>query len=175
MKGRNPPDTGSTRLVIPERKTDASQRSPVAAHPTTSDIASAVVDAKSWGLFVESSKLKGITRELAMNLALDEVKQKIILLGLRESLAHLYNKNRHGQLERAVQARFGEDYRLQVATRTEKNDTETPAVQRERRRQTEHAEAVEGMRNDPNVQTFINQFDAEVVPESVLPAKHRGN
>ena len=137
-------------------------------------VAGAALDAERWGAFVESSALDGVARQLAMNLALESVRDSRITATLEHSIRHLYNKNRHAVIEKAVRDQFGADYVLEVR-HTEQNGNgngETPAARRERRIDARHAEALKGLENDPNLKVLIDRCGAEVAPESVRPAGH---
>jgi len=131
------------------------------------------VDAQRWGQLVESSPLRGLVRELAMNLAFNELRGETLVVTLDESIGHLYNKTRHDVLENAVREQLGAAYRIQVDQVRREEKADTPAVQREVRMTKEREQAFEGMRNDPDIRGFIDNFDAEVVADSVQPASHR--
>jgi DNA polymerase-3 subunit gamma/tau len=132
------------------------------------------VDAATWGEFAESDVLTGLIKELAMNLEFKHADDKKIHLRLQQTLAHLMNRGRSEVLARLAGERFGAPLELRIEVHDGSSEVETPSVQRERRLQSEREAAEAGFLNDPEISTLIDQFDAELVPGSVQPAKHRG-
>lgn len=131
-------------------------------------------DGRSWAEFAETGTPEGLVRELAMNLEFLAVDERTIRLRLADSLSHLLKPARMKALAAAAGRRFGDGYRLDAKLAAADGEASTPAVQRARRLEAEHAEALQGLQQDPALSAFIEQFDAEVIPETVQPAKHRG-
>ena len=108
-----------------------------------------------------------------MNLEFERVEGSRIHLRLDEGLANLAKRNRLEALTRRARKRFGDRFGLEIGMVRRGDEANTPAVQREQRLREEREQAIEGLRADPEVSILINQFDAEIVPESVVPSNHR--
>ena len=163
--------------VSPIRPAETIDSTPqTVATPAPEPVASgtAMPDAGGWSRFAETDTPEGLVRELAMNLEFVGAEGGIVNLRLDESLAHLLKPARIKALEAAASARFGPTIRLKARVSEGRADSMTPAVQRARRLEAEQQAAVEGLSNDPELSIFINQFDAELVPESVQPGTQRG-
>ena len=131
-------------------------------------------NASSWGTFVESCDLRGIARELAMNLGFDAIDGKTLKVSLDSSISHLNSSPRVSSIEKAIAAWCGQPLSLKIDL-VDSISVSTPAEQRDQRIADEKQQALDGMMNDPVVNDFINEFGAEVVPESIEPATQRGN
>ena len=163
--------------VSPIRPAETIDSTPqTVATPAPEPVASgtAMPDAGGWSRFAETDTPEGLVRELAMNLEFVGAEGGVVNLRLDESLAHLLKPARIKALEAAASARFGPTIRLKARVSEGRADSMTPAVQRARRLEAEQQAAVEGLSNDPELSIFINQFDAELVPESVQPGTQRG-
>ncbi len=165
--------------VSPIRPATRPVESTPAAAPAPTNTASPaasgdVPDAETWSAFAESAPVTGLVKELVMNMEFIGVDDGVITCRLDPVLAHLQKPARLKSLGEAVKARFGTAYRLQVNVEGAADEALTPAVRRARRMQAEHEAAVKGLQDDPELSVFINQFEAEVVPDTVRPGKQRG-
>ncbi|GJL81965.1 MAG: hypothetical protein DHS20C01_15990 [marine bacterium B5-7] len=137
-------------------------------------------DVQSWAAFVEGSNLAGLTRELAMNLELESIDSdtQSLHLKLREPLAHLNNGGRLKILTREVKSHYGDQYSVIIETHHAAANGTSPAAQREQRQREAQADALNSLKNDPDVDDLIKRFDAEIIEDSVRPnstTTDRGN
>jgi DNA polymerase-3 subunit gamma/tau len=128
-----------------------------------------------WANVVSESALKGIARELAMNMAPLEYDENILAVTIDSAVYDLYNKDRHALIENAVREKEGRPISLRLLKSTEEAvATETPAANLLRHAESAKAEAYQILMQDPTVQEVIDRFDATVVPESVQAGDQRG-
>ncbi len=158
----------------PQARAQRDSSSEPAAEPAAARTPGQLIDSNAWQQFAENAPLHGLARELAMNLEFIGSDEHAIQMRLKEALSHLLNANRQRTLEAAIAEAFGPGIRLAVDVSAAADDDGTPAAARQRRLKAEREAAAEGLVNDPDISTFINQFDAELVPDSVLPGTQRG-
>ena len=134
----------------------------------------ASISPQGWGQFIENSALRGLARELAMNLSFINVSDNKIIVELADSVGHLLSNNRHKSIQALVQDNFGPNYILEVKA-VSAHTSDTPAIRRESRIENEKDTAVEGFTQDPHIKDFVDRFDAEILQDTIQPEKHRGN
>ena len=132
------------------------------------------IDSESWGHFVENTNLKGLVRELAMNLSFSHLSKNKMILNLSESVGHLYSNVRHQALDAMVKEHFGSQYSIDTQKVTSVT-SDTPALKREEQLAREKNDAIEGFKNDTVIKDFVEKFDAEVLNDSIQPEKHKGS
>ena len=123
-----------------------------------------------WGRFVASDQLKGLSRELAMNMMPVGFNDGTLSLILDSAARHLFNDDRLGRLEKLFVEFSPVEVRLSAEIRgLDSGDAETPAMQRKRLLEERQAAAEKAFTEDPAVRGLIDRFDAEIVPESIRP------
>ncbi|MCZ7599677.1 MAG: hypothetical protein M5U09_20645 [Gammaproteobacteria bacterium] len=158
----------------PQARAHPDSPAETASQPAAAPVPGQPIDSEAWQQFAENAPLHGLARELAMNLEFIGADEHAIQMRLKEALSHLLNANRQRTLEAAIAEAFGPGIRLAVDVSAAADDDGTPAAARQRRLKAEREAAAEGPVNDPDISVFINQFDAELVPDSVLPGTQRG-
>jgi DNA polymerase-3 subunit gamma/tau len=144
--------------------------STVSAVHTSGDGTAAVGDGIDWARFASSPGLRGISRELVMNMVPGEPGGDTLELVLDATSRHLYSDERLKKIERQCNDFFRRELRLSV-TISELDDKarETPAMQRLREKQERQAEAERKFGGDSAVRGLMERFDAEIVPDSISP------
>jgi len=128
-----------------------------------------------WAAVVSDSTLKGVARELAMNMAPVESDENILTVTVDAAVSDLYNEDRQALIEKAVGEKAGRPFTLRLLKASaEATKRETPAANRLRHAEEAKAEAYQTLMQDPTVQEVIERFDATVVPESIQPGNQRG-
>lgn len=126
-------------------------------------------DTTSWERFIEEASLRGVVRELAMNLApLFDASKNQIQLRLDKAHQNLFSKGRAKQIDSALSEWLGRaidvDYQIdEVAVRS-------PAKAKRDRTTARQEEAERIIDEDPNIAELKRRFDATVVPGSVRPS-----
>jgi len=138
---------------------------PVAADAPLPDIDTLQV--RDWVTLVDRTGLSGMTANIARNLSLEQVNGHELVFHFTIEQDELINETQRARIVEALQQTFGCE--LQIVFRREEQRQETPARYAARRRAERQAEAVALLSQDPIVQTLIEQFDARLVTESVIP------
>jgi DNA polymerase-3 subunit gamma/tau len=128
-----------------------------------------------WASMVSNSNLKGITRELAMNMAPVDYNKDTLTVSIDETVADLYSDERQATIEGVVSKIIGKPFTLvRTISSEERPETETPTANQLRHTEDTKAEAYQLLMQDPIVQEVIERFNATVVPESVQPGNQKG-
>ncbi|WP_409523026.1 DNA polymerase III subunit gamma/tau [Nitrincola sp. MINF-07-Sa-05] len=138
---------------------------PIAPDEAIPDIAAFQV--RDWVTLVDRTGLSGMTANIARNLSLEQVDGHELVFHYTLEQEELINDTQRTRIVDALQQTFGCE--LQVVFKREEQRQETPARFTARRRAERQAEAVVSLNRDPIVQTLIEQFDARLVTESVIP------
>ncbi|MDP6531677.1 MAG: DNA polymerase III subunit gamma/tau [Arenicellales bacterium] len=140
------------------------------AEEANAAVADNLADPDIWAELVGKSDLKGVSRELAMNLAPETFSGNVLTVALKPSLAHLHSKPRQKTIEKALSAFAATAVRLQVVDGAE-DAPETPAQNQQRHAEEAKAKAYQTLMDDPVVKDIMERFDATVVPDSIRPGK----
>ena len=124
-------------------------------------------DGEDWRALVETMRLRGVLRELAMNCAIREQDGDRWSLVLDPGHQQLLNKERQQRLEKQVCACVQRSISLEIEIQGEPQNT--PAQQRQREAESRQAAAVTAIESDPNVKAIQKAFDATVHTESIRP------
>jgi len=123
-----------------------------------------------WAEFVEGSGLSGIPRELVMNMIPRSLDGHHLYLVLDQTSRHLFNESRLKKIEQHCAQTLGLEIRLKLdVDDVEKEEAETPSQQKQRYAKERQESAEQAFNQDQNVQTLVELFDAEIVPESIQP------
>jgi DNA polymerase-3 subunit gamma/tau len=118
-----------------------------------------------WASIIEKLNLKGMTKELASNCALEHMDDKVCRLLVDASI--LKTATAEDSLLRALQAYRGTPLKLEF--NSQKMAFDTPALQRLKSREDKQQAAVDNINADSTVQALKTQFDARILPDSIEP------
>ena len=124
---------------------------------------------EQWPQFIERMGLTAMTRELANNCILVSFLDGVCVLNLSARLGHLRTPRVESALKRALDDALGQEIRLTIHLTDGEGEGETPAHQKIKRDENRQQQAEDSIRNDPNVQTLIELFDAQVLPGTIKP------
>lgn len=150
-----PPSTGSGPTA-----------NPIPAPTQVADSPSAVDD-QNWTRIVESLRLGGMVRELAMHCSWSGKEGSRVRLMLDPAHAQLRSDSLEKRLTEALQSHFGTAVRLQIEIA--KTEQATPAQERARDTAERQAEAEAAVAHDPNVQAMQELFAAQIREGSTRP------
>lgn len=122
---------------------------------------------EQWPQFIDRMGLTAMTRELANNCILVSFLDGACVLNLSARLGHLRTPRVEGALKRALEDSLGQEIRLTI--HLTEGEGETPAIQKIKRDESRQQQAEHSIHNDPNVQTLIELFDAQVLPGTIKP------
>ncbi|MFC1665966.1 DNA polymerase III subunit gamma/tau C-terminal domain-containing protein, partial [Pseudomonadota bacterium] len=123
--------------------------------------------AEQWHTVINQSNLRGLVKELAMNVSPVSLSDGNWSLRLEESHRHFLNKERQEMLLNSLSNSSEEKVGLKIELGELEHATPAQidasiAAQRQQ-------QLVESMENDPNVQELIDRFDATVIADSIRP------
>jgi DNA polymerase-3 subunit gamma/tau len=124
--------------------------------------------ADEWSQMIGPLAIKGITRELALNCALQEVSKDRVVLSLDTAHTHLLSDERTSQIEVALNKYYGRNITLKVV-REGQLVAETPARQQTREQNTRQQQAIQSIEGDENIKALQDTFGATVDRESIRP------
>jgi DNA polymerase-3 subunit gamma/tau len=130
--------------------------------------AAAGAAAGDWRDIIEQLGIAGITRELALNCALQQVTETAVELNLDKAHVHLLNKARAGQLEAALGKHYGRPIKLKVLEDAPAA-AESPAQQQAREADERRQHAIASIEADENIKAMQDTFGATVSYESIRP------
>ncbi len=120
-----------------------------------------------WAGFVQSLGLDGAARQLAMHTECLSVTASDLRLSVDRSNAHLVTDQLRNRLAATIQARLGDQLRVQFDVRDSTQDT--PAAHQVQRQSEALQRARQAIESDPNVRELADLFGAEIVPDSIKP------
>ncbi len=152
----------------------------VAQHQTASDPGLDVIPPSSaptsppqqafngdWHGLVEAVNIKGMVKQLAVNCVLQLHNGNDMKLVLNHEYSQLLNPSLQAKLQDALSAFLGDKIKLNIVLG--EPDTESPAQTQARNVAEKQQQAERSIDNDPTVRALKENFDAEVVPNSVRP------
>ena len=151
------------------------QQAPSSPAPQRSQPRQESVQTGSDGLFawndtIDRLGLQGMVQQLAVNSVLTGRDGNTLLLSLSSQHASLRSDALEQRLCDALQRALGEPVKLKYSVVGEL-DQETPADVRQRQAEARQQAAVEAINSDPAVQRFRDEFDAQVLTETVRPVE----
>ena len=154
----------------PASETTRSREPAGAAPPVEPETASAPAEpaaspSNDWHTIAAALPVSGLLRQLVNQCVMEELADDRISLALEPAGAPLLTREREAALAEALSKYFGRPMKLAIAARTAEG--ETPADRAARLAQERQARAEQTILGDPNVQTIIETFDAQVRPGSV--------
>ncbi len=125
-----------------------------------------------WQELLAQLELSGMSQALAMHCAWGGLENGVVRLLLDQAHAHLRSPPLEERIRQALERRLGKPVRLRIeAVEADDGGGKTPAAQAGAARRRRQQEAEEAIASDPTVSALQEMFDAEVVPDSVQPAK----
>ena len=121
----------------------------------------------NWQGLIESSRVKGMVKQLAVNCSLLSHSGSDMALQLNEEFSQLLNPNLQNKLQDALSEFLGDRVKLTITLG--KPASETPAQTAARNVAERQQAAEQSIDEDPVVKALKENFDAEVVPNSVRP------
>ncbi|HBH11394.1 MAG: DNA polymerase III subunit gamma/tau [Legionellales bacterium] len=122
---------------------------------------------ETWQDMINTMELVGLVNELARNCVLkSQDKDKIELL-LKPSCDFLLKENLKVRLEKVIKEKLGSDIKLII--NIEESDTESPAEADARIKKDKQNVAKEAVKNDPDVKSLLDTFDATIDQDSIQP------
>ncbi len=121
-----------------------------------------------WAQIVEKLVLKGLTHQLAVNCALQEITGSAVTLTVDPSHARLLSKARCSQMEKALCTYYGRDVKLKILEDGPLQN-ETPAGKQARDQENRQQQAIKSIESDENIKAFQDTFAATVNYDSIRP------
>ena len=144
---------------------------PASAQPAETPAAPAATAGRpfngNWPGLIESSRVKGMVKQLAVNCSLLSHSGSDMALQLNEEFSQLLNPNLQNKLQDALSEFLGDRVKLTITLG--KPASETPAQTAARNVAERQQAAEQSIDEDPVVKALKENFDAEVVPNSVRP------
>ncbi|MCL5427521.1 MAG: DNA polymerase III subunit gamma/tau [Gammaproteobacteria bacterium] len=155
------PDSAPEPEPVPE---------PEPPRAVAADDASARLDNSQWLLCFDSLGLGGLTRNLAGNCLVESDDGALLTLRLDPSQEAMQAEVHQTRIERALKEQ-GMPRRVAFYVAELSGNVETPRQREERLTKERHAQAVELLNHDPNVQKLQQAFGAKLIESSVKPAE----
>jgi len=124
---------------------------------------------QTWRQLVEASPLRGLSRELAMNMSPATVDGSSLNATIDSASRHLMNEGRVRSVEKIVGDACGGSIKLNLSVSDHVDNTPAGAQQLEQRERQRDAEVT--IATDPAVRALGERFDATIVPDSIIPLK----
>ncbi len=121
----------------------------------------------NWAGLVEALGLRGMVKQLAVNCTLQEKSANEVKLMLNKENEQLLNPMMHKKLEEALCTSLQEKLKLVIELGAQQ--VESPAKTTARNHAERQQLAEESIQQDPMVQALKENFNAELVPNSVKP------
>lgn len=128
---------------------------------------SAPVNADNWPELIKAIGIAGMPQQLALHCVPTACSDTALQLTLADTYAHLNAPSFVGRLEQALQAHLGSSIKLQIVQG--EAAALTPAQRVEQAKAERQARAEQAIFEDPLVQDFQREFDAEVQAGSIRP------
>ncbi|QHD49375.1 DNA polymerase III subunit gamma/tau [Vreelandella aquamarina] len=125
-------------------------------------------DHAAWLAHFDALGLGGLTRNLAAHCQLQSDDGQTVILRLDPSQSAMQADVHNGRIERALKA-LGMARNVQFSVAELDTALETPRQQEERQQQERHAQAVDLLHHDPNIQKLQQAFGATLIESSVKP------
>ena len=120
----------------------------------------------NWRNLVESNLKLGLARALAQNCELLNFDENSMTLRVAENQKHLVSANYQSKLSEAINEYFGRKVKLNFEVGGEAN---TPAKQNATEKAVVQSSAEAAIMNDDFVQALMQNFDAQIIPNTIKP------
>ncbi|WP_404377281.1 DNA polymerase III subunit gamma/tau [Vreelandella aquamarina] len=122
----------------------------------------------AWLACFDALGLGGLTRNLAAHCQLESDNGDVVVLRLDPSQSAMQADVHNGRIERALKE-MGWPRRVRFSVAALDATLETPRQQEERLQQERHAQAVDLLHHDPNIQKLQQAFGATLIESTVKP------
>ena len=122
---------------------------------------------ETWQDMINTMELVGLVNELARNCILKSQDKDKIELSLKPSCDFLLKENLKVRLEKVIKEKLGSDIKLII--NIEESDTESPSEADARIKKDKQNVAKEAVKNDPDVKSLLDTFDATIDQDSIQP------
>jgi DNA polymerase III subunit gamma/tau len=139
----------------------------VSTDPTPAAPAQAIQFDGNWAGLVEAMNLRGMVKQLAVNCNLKEKSATEVRLTLNQENEQLLNSGLQSKLEEALCNSLQQKLKLHIELGV--LEVESPAQTQARNVADRQQSAEDSIQQDPMVQALKENFNAEVVPNSVKP------
>ncbi len=127
-------------------------------------------DSEKWHTIVDSLKLSGLVKQLALNSLYRGKEGNTITLEVDRNGERLCSPQLVSRLEKALQHYFSEPVKLSFKSiESQPDNSETPAMRQQRQTKERLEAARTSISNDPNVKILQDNFNARIVTESIKP------
>jgi DNA polymerase III subunit gamma/tau len=120
----------------------------------------------NWRNLVENNLKLGLARALAQNCELLSFDENSMTLRVAESQKHLVSASYQDKLSNAINEYFGRKIKLSFEVNGEAN---TPALQKSTEKAIVQSSAEAAILNDHFVQALMQNFDAQIIPNTIKP------
>jgi len=168
-QGVAPPAVAPSQHAQPQAAVVAQQPIPSAtpAEPAPAVAAQAIQFDGNWAGLVEAMNLRGMVKQLAVNCTLKEKSANEVRLTLSQENQQLLNPALQSKLEEGLCNSLQQKLKLHIELGV--SMVESPAQTQARTVADRQQSAEESIQQDPMVQALKENFNAEVVPNSVKP------
>jgi len=136
--------------------------------PIQVESAEALLVPQNWRQLVEASPLRGLSRELAMNISPLSVDGQTLNATIDTASRHLMNEGRVRSVEKIVSDACSSAVKLNLSISDQVDNTPAGAQQLEQRERQRDAEVT--IATDPAVRALGERFEATIVPDSIIPS-----
>ena len=141
---------------------------PAPAQPAAAEATSAPLKLdNNWAGLVEAMNLRGMVKQLAVNCTLKEKSATEVQLILSKEKEQLLTPGLQAKLQDALCTGLQQTLKLKISLGV--SDTESPAQTQARNQAERQQSAEESIQHDPMVQALKENFNAQLVPNSVKP------
>ncbi len=160
----------ATPVTASEPEATQAQQSPQAEVAADAPAAAPLKFDNNWAGLIEAMQLRGMVRQLAVNCTLKQKAGHEISLTLNQDFAQLLNPSLQSKLEEALSSSLQEKIKLSIELG--QLQVESPAQTEARNQAERQQDAERSIEQDPMVQALKDNFNAEVVPNSVKPLQN---
>jgi DNA polymerase-3 subunit gamma/tau len=163
------PQTDSEKPSSIEQLTQDVKSSQLASTLSKDIIKLESLNEDNWVELFHQLELEGITRSIAANCLLENVKNQHISLLLDESQASVFNDEQQRRIKMAFDAYFNKDINLDINIGS--INAETPAAWRKRMEEERLDEAIQTFESDTTVQEIVDKFSGAIQKGSIESTK----
>lgn len=121
----------------------------------------------NWTQMFNDLNLAGMTQSIAANMVFAKRQGTQLQFTMEQGQSSMLNASHQGRIRQALEQMFGCD--LQLAIDIGETQIETPFANQQRREAQHQDQAVESLKNDPNVASLSTAFSGQLDINSVLP------
>jgi DNA polymerase-3 subunit gamma/tau len=130
------------------------------------------LNADGWITLFAELPLNGVEKAVASHCVITACEKNVITFQLDNKHATLYSKVIDQRLQKALKAYFGVQVEVKIKQGSPKR--ETPAAFHQRIESEQQQQAIETIRQDPNIKTLVEQFAGQLDESSIRPLVESG-